>query len=161
MDNIVRHRARFSAAPFRVAALAGFGGFLAIFALGYARDLTDFPLLIPPFGASCVLAFGYPASPFAHPKNIIGGHFLSAAIGLLACAVAGYGTTGAALGVGMAICAMMLSDTTHPPAGANPIVVAILKPDPTFLLSPVLLGAVAIVLIGRVFHRVASSGKAK
>lgn len=133
--------------------LAGFGGFIAIVVIGYARDLSTLPLLIPPFGASCVLAFGYPASPFAQPKNIIGGHFVAAAVGLLACFLFGYGTIGAAVGVGFAITAMMLTDTTHPPAGANPIVIAILHPDPTFLATPVLLGATTIVVIAYAFNQ--------
>lgn len=69
-----------TARPWIAAMLAGFGGFLTIWVLAFARDVSALPLLIPPFGASCVLAFGYPASPFAQPKNIIGGHLVAAAI---------------------------------------------------------------------------------
>jgi len=133
--------------------LAGFGGFMAIWILAYARDASTLPLLIPPFGASCVLVFGYPSSPFAHPKNVIGGHLIAALMGLLACAVLGFGPIGMAAGVGLAITAMMLTGTTHPPAGANPIVVALLQADPTFLLTPVLAGAATIVVLGFVYNR--------
>jgi CBS-domain-containing membrane protein len=133
--------------------LAGVGGFLAIWLIGTAHELYALPLLIPPFGASCVLAFGYPASPFARAKNIIGGHLLAASVGLLACFLFGYGTLGAAAGVGVAITAMMLTDTTHPPAGANPVLVAILHPDVTFLVTTVLIGAVAIVLTSMAYNK--------
>lgn len=143
------------------AVLAGLGGFIAIWVIGYARDLSALPLLIPPFGASCVLAFGYPASPFAQPKNIIGGHFVAAAVGLLACFLFGYGTTGAAIGVGFAITAMMLTDTTHPPAGANPVVIAILHPDLMFLVTPVLLGATTIVAIAYAYNRLVALAKSQ
>lgn len=139
--------------PWVAALLAGFGGFIAIFVLAIARDVSALPLLIPPFGASCVLAFGYPASPFAQPKNIIGGHLVAAVMGLAACAVFGYGAIGIAAGVGLAITAMMLTDTTHPPAGANPVVVAVLHADLSFLLTPVLAGAMTIVLLSLVYNR--------
>jgi len=39
-----------------------------------AMDLT---LLIGSFGASAVLIYGAPKSPFAQPRNVIGGHMLS------------------------------------------------------------------------------------
>lgn len=133
--------------------LAGCGGFIAIWVLAYARDVSDLPLLIPPFGASCVLAFGYPASPFARPKNIIGGHLIAAAVGLACCAIFGYGALGIAAGVGIAITAMMLTDTTHPPAGANPVVVALVHATPSFLIAPILVGAITIVLVGMIYNR--------
>lgn len=142
-----------TARPWIAAMLAGFGGFLTIGVLAMARDVSALPLLIPPFGASCVLAFGYPASPFAQPKNIIGGHLVAAAMGLLACAIFGHGVTGIAAGVGLAITAMMLTDTTHPPAGANPVVVAVLHADLSFLLTPVLVGATTIVLLSLTYNR--------
>ena len=57
--------------PWRASVLAGIGGFLIIGALALVRDVTALPLIIPPFGASCVLVFGAPTSPFARPKNVI------------------------------------------------------------------------------------------
>jgi len=137
--------------PWRSAVLAGAGGFIAIALLAFARDVSGMHLLIPPFGASCVLAFGFPASPFAQPKNIVGGHVISALMGLLACALLGYDVLGIATGVGLAITAMMVTDTVHPPAGANPIVVALTQPAASFLIMPVLVGAVSIVLLGRLY----------
>ena len=61
-----------------------------------------------------------------------------------------------ALGVGLATIAMALTGTIHPPAGANPVVVILSAASWPFLLVPVLSGAVAIVLIGAFFNRVAS-----
>ena len=110
-------------------------------------------LLIPPFGASCVLVFGVPASPFARPQNVIGGHVISAAMGLAAVSLFGAGALGMAIGVGLAIASMMVSDTVHPPAGANPIVVALAAPGWSFLLAPVLAGAVVIVMLGAAYNR--------
>src|SRR5690606_20970017 len=114
--------------PWRNALLAGLGGAITIASLATLHLSKLAILLIPPFGASCVLVFGAPASPFARPRNVIGGHMVSALMGLIAVAVFGPGIVGMALGVGLAITAMMLTDTVHPPAGASPIVVAFMQP---------------------------------
>lgn len=137
--------------PWKSALFAGVGGAIAISLLAMARDLTELSLLIPPFGATCVLAFGFPASPFAQAKNIIGGHVLSAIMGLLACWLFGYGIAGVAVGVGLAIAVMMVTDTVHPPAGANPVVVALTHPGLSFLALPVLTGAVTIVVLEKIY----------
>lgn len=139
--------------PWRHAVLAGLGGAITIGLLAIANDFYTVLLLIPPFGASCVLVFGVPASPFAHARNVVGGHFVSAAFGLLAVGLFGSGALGIAVGVGFAIASMIATDTVHPPAGANPIVVAILNPGWSFLLAPVLIGSLAIVILGALYKR--------
>jgi len=148
-----------AAHPWRNAMLAGIGGALAIGALASANAVAVLPLLIPPFGASCVLVFAVPASPFARPRNVIGGHLISAAMGLMAVTLLGTGPLGMAAGVGLAIAAMMLSDTVHPPAGANPIVVALSNPGWSFLLAPVLAGAATIVVLGLAYNHARSRAK--
>ncbi|MCC7254039.1 HPP family protein [Hyphomicrobium sp.] len=140
--------------PWRGALLAGLGGFLTIGVLATINATQELPLLIAPFGASCVLVFGVPASPFARPRNVIGGHLVTALMGLIAVSVLGAGPLGIAAGVGAAIAAMMVTDTVHPPAGANPIVVALTGAGWSFLAAPVLLGAAVIVLIGFAYNRV-------
>ena len=35
------------------------------------------------FGSSMVLLFGYPESPFAQPKNVFFGHFVTSLVGVL------------------------------------------------------------------------------
>ena len=141
--------------PWRAALLAGLGGALTIGALATINATEALPLLIAPFGASCVLVFGVPASPFARPRNVIGGHLTAALMGLVAISLLGPGPLGIAAGVGLAIAAMLLTDTVHPPAGANPIVVALTHAGWSFLAAPVILGAAAIVAIGVVYNRLA------
>ncbi|HYD15124.1 MAG TPA: HPP family protein [Hyphomicrobium sp.] len=155
----VRTTAWLKERPWRAAVLAGFGGFLTIGALASANATEQLPLLIPPFGASCVLVFGAPASPFARPRNVVGGHLVSALMGLCAVSAFGYGPLGIAVGVGLAIAAMMLTDTVHPPAGANPIVVALTHASWTFLAAPVLVGAAAIVLAAAAYNRAVAGAK--
>jgi CBS-domain-containing membrane protein len=142
------------ARPWQAALLAGFGGFLTIGMLAAVTATDALSLLIAPFGASCVLVFGVPASPFARPRNVIGGHLVTALVGLIAVSLFGPGPLGIAVGVGLAIAAMMVTDTVHPPAGANPIVVALSHASWSFLAAPVLLGTVAIVATGLVYNRI-------
>ena len=64
-------------------ALAWLGGFIAITVVAYLAATTQMPLVLGSFGASCVLMFGFPDSPFSQPRNAIGGHVLASLIGLL------------------------------------------------------------------------------
>lgn len=89
----------------------------------YATGNTGFPLLIGSFGASAVLAFGAPQSPLAQPRNLVGGHLVSALTGV-SCAllVPDALWLAAALAVSTAIALMHLSKTLHPPGGATALI---------------------------------------
>src|SRR5437016_841498 len=63
------------------AVVSGLGGFVTIYLLARLSATLGAVLLIAPFGASCVLVFALPHSPLAQP-NVIGGHFISAFVGL-------------------------------------------------------------------------------
>ena len=65
------------------ALVSGLGGAGAIWLLAALTESLGQLLLIAPFGASCVLLFALPQSPLARPRNVIGGHVISALIGLL------------------------------------------------------------------------------
>ena len=138
------------------AGVAGLGCFLVIFLLAQLTASFHTALLIAPFGASCVLVFGLPQSPLAQPRNVIGGHLISTAVGLAVFYLLGASPLSFGLGVGVATTVMLLTGTTHPPAGADPIVVILAKAAWPFLFSPVLIGAVAIVVIGLIYHRAVS-----
>lgn len=141
------------ARPWKAALLAGIGSCLTILLLAVTGDTSGWPLLIAPFGASCALVFGAPASPFAHPRRVIGGHLISAAFGLLATYLIADVSIAMAVGVGLAIAGMMLTDTMHPPAGANPIVIGLTQPSIDFLMAPVLVGSVTVVLLAMAYRR--------
>ena len=144
---------RLRSLPWRAAGFAGLGGMITIALLAEAGTASNLPLLIAPFGASCALVFGAPASPLAQPRNVIGGHLISTALGLLAAVLIGVPSLAMAVGVGLAIAGMLLTDTLHPPAGADPIVVVLAHATWGFLLTPVLAGALSIVLMGVIYHR--------
>ncbi len=60
------------------------------------------------------------------------------------------------LAVGLAVGLMLLTNTTHPPAGANPLVVMLAGEYWDFLLMPVATGAILIVAFGVIYHRLVS-----
>lgn len=156
MNTIFHHVKGGGALPHRASAskiaLAGLGGFLAIASLAALSQTSGMMLVLGSFGASCVLIFGFPESPFSQPRNIIGGHFLSSLVGLTMLTTFGAHWWSMGLAVGLAIALMMISRTVHPPAGSNPVIVMLALPGWDFLLTPTLLGAVLMAVAGVLFH---------
>lgn len=131
------------------------GAFLGITATGYPAALVHTPLLIAPFGATCVLIFGAPDSPLAQPRNVIGGHCIATLISLTLLHVFGSDWWVMALAVATAIGAMQLTSTLHPPAGATPLVVIMTKVSWGFFFVPVLSGALVLVACAVLFNNLA------
>src|SRR5512147_949968 len=87
------------------------------------RDLT---LLIGSFGASAVLVYGAIKSPLAQPRNLIGGHIVSGLVGVACYRI--FAETiwlASAMGVSLAIVAMLATKTLHPPGGATALIAVI------------------------------------
>lgn len=109
--------------------------------------------LIAPFGATTFLIFVFPASPLAQPWPVVIGNTLSA---LAALAVLQLGLPGVAaicLAVALAVLVMALTHALHPPGGAIAIATVLAAPDLSFVLTPVVVGSVALVLAGLLWHR--------
>ena len=124
------------------------GGTVAITALGLTAQGIHETVLIAPFGASCVLLFAAPESPFAQPRNLVCGHLLTATVGMVMLWLFGNSIWSIGVAVGLVIAAMELTRTVHPPAGANPVVIMLAgKVSWTFLLMPVLLGAGILLVL--------------
>jgi CBS-domain-containing membrane protein len=125
---------------------AAVGGFIAIACIAYLAFYSNYPLVMGSFGASCVLLFGFPESPFSQPKNIIAGHLLSTFIGLCFLHFVGPQWWSMALALSIALGVMIASDTVHPPAGSNPLIVFLADADWSFLFLPSTAGSVILVL---------------
>jgi CBS-domain-containing membrane protein len=131
---------------------------LAIVAIGEITTMVGHPLLIGSFGASAVLLFGATESPLAQPRNLVGGHLLSAIVAVAVVALMGSTPLSMALGVGIAIFVMNITHTTHPPGGATALIGVQGAAGLGFVLVPVLTGvlillATAVVTNNVVFHR--------
>jgi CBS-domain-containing membrane protein len=130
------------------------GGALVIGALALITDVTQMPLLWAPFGGTAVIVFAAHKSPFAQPMNVLGGHLLSAAVSLLLVWLLPHNTWMLMLIVGVVIATMRFARVTHPPAGANPIVIYLTKASWFVVLPSLALGAVAILVLGWLLHRI-------
>jgi CBS-domain-containing membrane protein len=140
-------------------AFAWLGGFLATASLALLTDHLAVALLLGSFGASCVLVFGFPDLPFAQPRNVIAGHFLSSLVGLVFLYAFGPHWWSVAAAVGTAIALMMFTRTVHPPAGSNPVIAYLAQSGWEFLLFPTLIGALVVIAVALVYNNVTRDAK--
>lgn len=147
--------------PWRRIALAALGTAVAVAILGALGTSMDLTLLFLGFAPSCLLVFALPEAPVSQPIAVVGGHMVSAAVGLgigaiphsgwwnseLASAFAG------ALAAGLSVVAMLVLRVLHPPAVANAVVVCVTGAGWGYLFAPVLLSSLAIVAVALAWHR--------
>ena len=89
-------------------------------------DKTDLVMIIGSFGASAVLIYGAVRSPLAQPRNLIGGHVISAIIGVTAYRfLPAHLMLAAPIAVATSIAAMHATKTLHPPGGATALIAVI------------------------------------
>lgn len=145
-------------APARHIALAAVGGGVAIAAVAALAFATGQPLVLGSLGASCVFVFGLPDAPFAQPRNVILGHVISSVTGLVFLKLFGPHAWALGLALATSIALMFATRTTHAPAGSNPVIVFLTKPDWGFVLAPTLAGAALIVLIALFYNNATRPG---
>jgi CBS-domain-containing membrane protein len=140
------------------------GGFIGISLVGYLNfrvlGESDIILLIAPFGASAVLVYGAVKSPLAQPRNVLGGHVLSALVGVACYQVLGGETwLAASVAVATVIAVMHATKTLHPPAGATALTAVIGGAKIhalgfTFAIVPVAAGASILLLVGLLVNNI-------
>lgn len=123
----------------------------------------DETLMIGSFGASAVLVYGAVRSPLAQPRNVLGGHAVSAVVGVTAWLLFNPEPwLAGALAVATAIAAMHLTRTLHPPGGATALI-AVIGSDKIhhlgylYVLAPVMTGAWILVLVGLLVNNMPKS----
>jgi CBS domain-containing membrane protein len=132
-------------------------GLIGLLHSGYFNS-ADNLFLIGSFGASSVLIFGNINSPLAQPRNLIGGHFISAIVGVtIHKLIPGEIWLSAALSVSISIVLMQITKTLHPPGGATALIANIgsekvLAMGYLYVLSPVLSGAIILLLVAIFFN---------
>ena len=137
------------------ASITGFFSTITIGILTLLTYKTTMGLfLTASFGASMVLLYGFPESPFAQPKNVFFGHLLTALIGILFVNYIHLPIfINIALAVGSGIFFMIVLDVVHPPAGGNPIMVIIGGVSYEYLISPIIFGCLIILLFGIILNK--------
>ena len=133
-------------------------GFFSAFTIGVLTVLTYKStlgyFLAGSFGSSMVLLFGFPESPFAQPKNVFFGHFITSLIGVLTLEFLPLDQfLQIAIAVGIGIFLMIILGVTHPPAGGNPIIIVLASASYSFLLNPIIIGSVMIIVYAVIINR--------
>lgn len=145
--------------------VAWLGAFVGIALIGLlVEQLPRLQLLvIGSFGASAVLLFSAPRTPFAQPRNLIGGHLVSAAAGI-ACYhyLPDVLMLQEAAAVATAIALMMVTRTIHPPGGATALI-AVIGDEAVHVLGwgylfPVLGGALLLLAVAIVSNNLYQRG---
>ncbi len=136
------------------ALLSALGALIFISFLAFLdRSFEGMIWLIPPFGASMVLVMAVHESPLAKPKNILLGHILSALSGIIILYLIGDNFLALGIAVALAVFVMIVTDTIHPPAGANPIIVILTGQGISFVLFPVAVGAFMLVIFAYLYNK--------
>jgi CBS domain-containing membrane protein len=122
------------------------------------RHDPHLPLIVAPIGASAVLLFAVPASPLAQPWPIIGGNTISAFTGLLVAHLVPDPVLALGLALSLAILAMSVTRSLHPPGGAAALTAVIGGPVVEnfgywFPLAPVAVNSAVLVGLGFLFHK--------
>ena len=144
---------------------AWLGSFLGIALVAYMNygllDATGLLLIIGSFGASAVLIYGAIKSPLAQPRNFLGGHVISALIGVTAFKLlTPHLWLAAALAVAFSVAVMHATKTLHPPGGATALIAVISGPQVTnlgylYALMPVGAGALVMLAVALLVNNLA------
>lgn len=145
------------------------GSFLGIAAVSLIHykmlEQTGLMMILGSFGASAVLIYGAIRSPLAQPRNLLGGHILSAVIGVTAFQwLGGQLWLAAAVAVSLSIALMHLTKTLHPPGGATALI-AVIGGESVhnlgylYVVTPVALGASVMLLVAIIVNNIPKNRK--
>lgn len=140
------------------------GAFVGIFIIAFTQSLhlptLENVFLIGSFGASSVLVYGAIQSPLAQPRNLVGGHVVSALVGVtVARILPDIIWLTAPLAVASSIVFMQMTRTLHPPGGATALIAVtggtkVASLGYWYIWSPVLSGALILLLTALVFNNI-------
>ncbi len=145
------------------------GAFLGIAAVAFISynllEKTDLVMVIGSFGASAVLIYGAIKSPLAQPRNFIGGHVISAIVGVTSYQLLhSHIWFAAAVSVATAIAFMHASKTLHPPGGATALIAVIGSPKIhalgyLYTIIPVAIGASIMLIVALLVNNISDNRK--
>ncbi len=141
--------------------IGAFAGIAAV-AFFHYRILaeTDLVMIIGSFGASAVLVYGAIRSPLAQPRNLMGGHILSAVVGVSAYKLLGaHMWLASSVAVATAIAVMHATKTLHPPGGATSLIAVIGSQKIhglgyLYVLMPAGLGALIMLVVALLVNNI-------
>lgn len=137
--------------------IAALGGGIAILGVFYSSAylLSDTHLLwvVPSMGASTVLIFAVPHGQLSQPWPVLGGHFISALIGVACYQWIPNAFWAAAAAIALAIFAMQILRCIHPPGGATALMAVLGGAEVhnlgyAFAVTPVFLNSLLLIGLG-------------
>lgn len=154
--------ARRGAVDWRDAVWSWLGAFSGMSAVTFLGDhwLAQQLLIVGSFGATSVLLYAAPESPFAQPRNVLLGSVLSALVGVACFQWLGATALSVALAVSLAVLVMQLTHTVHPPGAAAALIAVIGGPEVHalgwwFPLMPVGLGCTVMLIVAILVNNLA------
>jgi CBS domain-containing membrane protein len=145
--------------------ISAIGGFLGIGGILIVSTSLLPPhsagLIVASMGASAVLLFAVPHGKLSQPWAVIGGHLISACIGVTCAKWIPNTTLAAAMAVGLAIGAMHYARCIHPPGGASALAAVVSGSQVhalgyLYVLTPVMMNVAIIlsvaIVVNRPFH---------
>lgn len=114
-------------------------------------------LMVTSMGASAVLLFAVPQGALSQPWAVMGGHLLSAFVGVTCQELFPDQTWTPALAVGLAVGVMHYARCIHPPGGATALAAVIggaeiYQLDYWYLVFPILINVASIMLMAIAFN---------
>ncbi|WP_223295967.1 HPP family protein [Shewanella sediminis] len=88
-------------------------------------EADNMPMVLASTGASAMLIFGIPHSPVSQPWPLVGGHIISALIGISAYYLIPNPVLASSVAIGIAMLAMHCTGSMHPPGGATAVTAVI------------------------------------
>lgn len=109
-------------------------------------------LLLISIGASAVLVFGAPQSPFSSVRAVLGGHALASVVGVCCASWIPFEAIAAGTAVGVSLALMRLLRCVHPPAGSSALLAVVGGESIrvlgfSFVLNPVIFNALVLCLL--------------
>lgn len=150
--------------PWKRSALAASVAGLSIAAIAFLTSRfvpQGSPAVIASMGAAAVIVFQFPESPAARVWPILGGHLVSALIGVTVSQLIPDRMIAAGVAVGLSLWAMAVLRCMHPPGGGTALV-AVLGGDAIqdagyrFVLLPTFINAILLAGFASLFTRLIS-----
>lgn len=141
--------------------ISSVGALLGILTVYWASqwylDTAGIMLMVASMGASAVLLFAVPHGALSQPWPVLGGHLISAFVGVTCQQLFPEHSWTPALAVGLAVAAMHYFRCMHPPGGATSLSAVIGGPEIvamgySYLITPILVNAISILTIAVLFN---------
>lgn len=149
------------------ALVASLGSFIAIsviflFTIKITSNHNTAALIAASTGATAFLIFTLPTSVFSNNWSVIGGHLVSAFIGVSCFKLLGSSVVATALSVALAVIGMHLLRCPHPPGGATALLAVIGGENVTqlgyhYILFPILVNVLTLLVISHSLNMIVST----